>query len=146
MFDRREFFGLFASAAAGVLVRKARADEIPAMAEVVHPEEPEVLEYATNMEVTDYVFATVRGQPLRLEKNHGFRYVARSKHGVRLVFARPLKQILVVCGEACDGGAQGWLSFSVGQEYIEARAFSLTGEEIPPIDFHVFVRELRPVG
>lgn len=138
---RRDFLGLFASTAAGVLVRKARAEEVPALVGQVSEAEPEVQEYAT-AEVGAWAYASVRGRPLRLEKNHGFRYVARGKYGVRLVLARPFERCFAFLQPYDDEKPMFMAIAAEGPNFVEARAFALDGTEIILPDFHVCVREI----
>lgn len=94
---RRTFLqSLLASVGGATLVGKVRPPEIPALASL---EAEEALEYdpAPPPGVTPLMsavvasYARVRWNPLRLESNCGFRYIARGRRtgSVRLYFATP---------------------------------------------------------
>lgn len=124
--SRRGFLqGLLATIGGATLVRTVRPASVPALAGL--PAE-EAIEYAPVADAGASMFyASVKRNPLRLDKNFGFRYIARGGElgsGVRLYCERgPCDFVFVTPVAEEHDGMPVVMTVGLGWNYVEAMAY-----------------------
>lgn len=146
--SRRAFLGGLLGALGGaVLVRTVRPADVPALA---GSPAQEATEYETGASAgASMYYASVRRGPLRLDKNFGFRYIARGGElgsGVRLYCERGACDfVFVVPVVEVSRGMPVVMTVGLGPNYVEAMAYeqSLTGSlHRVEVDFDILI--VRP--
>jgi hypothetical protein len=146
--SRRGFLqGLLATIGSATLVRTVRPADVPALAGL--PAE-EAMEYEPGLAAgASMYYASVRRGPLRLDKNFGFRYVARGGElgsGVRLYYERGPCDIhfVVPVEEQCEGLPVVMMVGPIGRDWVEVMAYKNAGGSFNRVEVDFDILVMRP--